>query len=74
MSDHKTLPTRPLGKDGPQLPRLGLGLMNNSGMYNLPGSDESRFAFLDAAYAKGQTFWDSGESAISFGINRIRLQ
>jgi aryl-alcohol dehydrogenase-like predicted oxidoreductase len=64
MSGSKTLPTRPLGKDGPQLPRLGLGLMNNSGMYNLAGSDESRFAFLDAAYAKGETFWDTGELAI----------
>jgi aryl-alcohol dehydrogenase-like predicted oxidoreductase len=65
MTDSKPLPTRPLGKNGPQLPRLGLGLMNNSGMYNLAGSDESRFAFLDAAHKNGEIFWDTGKSAAS---------
>ena len=54
------LPTRPLGKNGPQVPRLGLGLMSNSGIYGLARGDE-RLHFLDGAYSKGETFWDTGE-------------
>jgi aryl-alcohol dehydrogenase-like predicted oxidoreductase len=54
------LPTRSLGKNGPQLPRLGLGLMNASGTYGLAGSDANRLAFLDEAYKMGEVFWDTG--------------
>lgn len=54
------LPTRPLGKNGPQLPRLGLGLMNSSGTYGLPGLDADRLTFLDEAYKMGEVFWDTG--------------
>jgi aryl-alcohol dehydrogenase-like predicted oxidoreductase len=61
MSFSKELPTRPLGKNGPLLPRLGLGLMSNSGNYGLPASDEVRFTFLDEAHKLGETFWDTGE-------------
>jgi aryl-alcohol dehydrogenase-like predicted oxidoreductase len=53
------IPSRPLGKNGPVLPRLGLGLMNNSGAYNAAGSDEERLAFLDKAYEIGERFWDT---------------
>jgi aryl-alcohol dehydrogenase-like predicted oxidoreductase len=60
MSIFKQLPARPLGKNGPQLPRLGLGLMNASGTYGLAGSDADRLAFLDEAYKMGEVFWDTG--------------
>lgn len=53
--------SRQLGKNGPVLPRLGLGLMNNSGAYNAAGSDEERFAFLDKAYEIGERFWDTAD-------------
>ena len=56
-----SIQTRPLGSNGPLVPRLGLGLMNNSGAYNEAGSDDERLAFLDQAYALGETFWDSAD-------------
>lgn len=58
MSDNQ-VPTRPLGKDGPQVPRLGLGLMSLSGFYNLPVPDEEQLAFLDEAWKAGARFWDT---------------
>ncbi|CAK7200929.1 hypothetical protein SEUCBS139899_003629 [Sporothrix eucalyptigena] len=56
-----SIDSRPLGKNGPVLPRLGLGLMNNSGAYNDAASDEERFAFLDKVYALGERFWDTAD-------------
>jgi aryl-alcohol dehydrogenase-like predicted oxidoreductase len=65
MSNAKDLPTRrPLGKDGPLVPRLGLGLMSNSGNYGSPASDEVRLTFLDEAHKLGETFWDTGKAAM----------
>ncbi|KAK5165844.1 uncharacterized protein LTR77_008767 [Saxophila tyrrhenica] len=48
-----TVATKPLGKNGPLVPRLGLGLMVLSGMYSTPGSDAERLKFLDDVYARG---------------------
>ncbi|KAL7918459.1 NADP-dependent oxidoreductase domain-containing protein [Trichoderma austrokoningii] len=56
-----TIVTRALGKNGPQVPRLGLGLMGLSGHYGLPAPDEERFAFLDKAYEMGERFWDTSD-------------
>ncbi|KIH94045.1 putative aldo-keto reductase (AKR13) [Sporothrix brasiliensis 5110] len=56
-----SITSRPLGKNGPMLPRLGLGRMNNSGAYNAVGSDEERLGFLDRAYAMGERFWDTAD-------------
>ncbi|UKZ84339.1 uncharacterized protein TrAFT101_000251 [Trichoderma asperellum] len=53
--------TRALGKNGPQVSRLGLGLMGLSGHYGLPAPDEERFAFLDKAYDMGERFWDTSD-------------
>ncbi|KAM0476096.1 hypothetical protein ACHAPX_006513 [Trichoderma viride] len=53
--------TRAFGKNGPQVPRLGLGLMGLSGHYGLPAPDEERFAFLDKAYDMGERFWDTSD-------------
>lgn len=60
MSSITRINTYPLGKNGPLVPRLGLGLMGSSAMYGLPASDKERLAFLDEAYEMGEWFWDTG--------------
>jgi len=52
---------RPLGKNGPNVPALGFGLMGLSQSYGTIPSDEERFAILDRAVEIGSTFWDSSE-------------
>ncbi|CAF9926543.1 MAG: Aldo-keto reductase str7 [Alectoria fallacina] len=56
-----SLPTRQLGKDGPQVTALGFGAMGLSAFYGKPESDEDRFKILDKAYDMGETFWDSAD-------------
>lgn len=55
------LPTRQLGKDGPQVTALGWGAMGLSGFYGAPLPDSERFALLDHIYASGATNWDSSD-------------
>ncbi|KAI9793530.1 MAG: hypothetical protein M1816_007963 [Peltula sp. TS41687] len=56
------LPTRQLGKDGPQVTSLGLGLMGISIAYGKVDSDEERFKVLDRAYELGVTNWDTADA------------
>lgn len=53
--------TRALGRDGPQVPAVGLGLMSLGGMYGAAGSLDEKVAFLDHAHATGQRFWDTAD-------------
>jgi aryl-alcohol dehydrogenase-like predicted oxidoreductase len=55
------VPTRKLGRHGPQIPALGLGLMGMSIVYGAAPPDEERFAVLDKAVEMGATNWDSAE-------------
>jgi len=55
------LPTRQLGKDGPNVTALGFGLMGLSAFYGNGGSDEERFKVLDRAYELGALNWDSAD-------------
>ncbi|RYC63883.1 hypothetical protein CHU98_g2300 [Xylaria longipes] len=55
------VPLRKLGKNGPMVPALGLGLMGMSIMYGKAPSDEERFAVLDRAAELGVTNWDSSD-------------
>lgn len=55
------LPTRKLGKNGPQVPAMGFGLMGLSAFYGQPEPDEARFRVLDRAYELGEIFWDSAD-------------
>ncbi len=56
-----SLPTRSLGRDGPQVTALGVGLMSLGHAYGHAGSDKDRFKYLDRAYELGDTFWDSAD-------------
>lgn len=55
-----SIPTRPLGRDGPQVPAVGLGLMSIGGAHGPAPSDDERLRFLDRAHSIGQWFWDTG--------------
>ncbi len=55
------VPLRRLGRDGPMVPAMGLGLMGLSIAYGPAPSDEERFAVLDRALELGCTNWDSSE-------------
>ena len=55
------LPTRQLGKDGPQVTALGFGAMGLSAFYGTTEADEERLKFLDHVYELGETNWDSAD-------------
>ncbi|KAF2720740.1 Aldo/keto reductase [Polychaeton citri CBS 116435] len=55
------LPTRKLGKNGPQVTSLGYGTMGLSSFYGAPKPDEERFKVLDKCYEEGELFWDSAD-------------
>ena len=56
------LPTRQLGKNGPQVTAIGFGGMGLSIAYGAVDSDESRLDFLDKVYGAGVKFWDSADA------------
>ncbi|KAJ5729070.1 aldo-keto reductase [Penicillium malachiteum] len=62
MATFKTLPTRSLGRNGPLVPRVGLGLMGASGIYGTITPENARFELLDDAYNRGERFWDTSSS------------
>ena len=55
------LPTTKLGKNGPEVAALGLGLMGLSAIYGATEPDSERLAFLDRAFELGATNWDSAD-------------
>ena len=56
-----TMPTRQLGKNGPQVSAIGFGVMGLSPYGTEPGSDEERFKILDRAIKLGCTYFDSAD-------------
>lgn len=53
---------RKLGKNGPKVSPIGLGLMGLTyQVYGAFPDDEERFKFLDRAHEIGQRFWDTAE-------------
>lgn len=55
------MPTRQLGKNGPQVSAIGFGAMGLSAFYGKPGPDEERFQVLDRAIELGSTYFDSAD-------------
>lgn len=53
---------RSIGRDGPKVNSMGLGLMSIGGAYGKAGSLDESVAFLDHAHATGQRFWDTADS------------
>ncbi len=56
-----TIPTRPLGKNGPQVSAIGFGAMGLSPFIGPPISDEERFKVIDRAIELGSTYIDSAD-------------
>lgn len=55
------LPTRKLGKNGPEVTALGYGLMGLSAFYGQPKPDNERYALLDHVFESGCRNWDSAD-------------
>ncbi|KAL8782849.1 MAG: hypothetical protein Q9195_009556, partial [Heterodermia aff. obscurata] len=56
------LPTRQLGKNGPQVTALGFGAMRlSTGLYGEVEADTERLDFLDEVYNRGCLNWDTAE-------------
>ena len=63
-----------LGKNGPQIPCMGFGLMGLSIAYGAVESTEERLKVLDRAYEMGETFWDSADVMFfEFGGSRTMI-
>ncbi|RMZ81258.1 hypothetical protein DV737_g2569, partial [Chaetothyriales sp. CBS 132003] len=64
MSSHRTeirLPTRKLGKNGPEVTGIGYGFMGLSVFYGQLKSDDERLALIDHIYASGERNWDTAD-------------
>lgn len=55
-------PQRTIGRDGPKVSAMGLGLMSIGSAYGQAGPLEETVAFLDHAHTTGQRFWDTADA------------
>ncbi|EHA51317.1 aldo-keto reductase yakc [Pyricularia oryzae 70-15] len=61
MAPPAQIPTRRMGKDGPEVACIGFGLMGLSFGYGAVESEEERFKVLDRAWEIGATNWDTAD-------------
>ncbi|KAI0136754.1 aldo/keto reductase [Xylariales sp. AK1849] len=62
MAPPRNIPTSQLGRDGPQVPKLGFGLMGLSVGYGQVPQDEECMKILDRAWELGEVFWDTADA------------
>lgn len=53
--------TRQLGRNGPHVTAVGLGMMSLAGAYGQQNNLDEKFALLDHAHAIGERFWDTAD-------------
>ena len=58
-------PMRQLGRDGPLVTAVGLGLMSIGGAYGQKDTEAEKLAVLDRAHAIGECFWDTADVYVS---------
>jgi len=56
-----SIPTRRLGRGGPQVSAVGFGGMSLGGAYGQKDTEEDKLALLDHAHAIGERFWDTAD-------------
>jgi aryl-alcohol dehydrogenase-like predicted oxidoreductase len=56
-----SIPTRTLGRNGPQVSAVGFGAMSIGGAYGQKDTFEEKLAVLDRAHAIGERFWDTAD-------------
>ncbi|KAK7393965.1 hypothetical protein QQX98_013252 [Neonectria punicea] len=61
MAPPAQLPLRQFGKNGPDIPAIGFGLMGMIIGYGTTDSDEERLKLLDRAWELGCTNWDTAD-------------
>jgi aryl-alcohol dehydrogenase-like predicted oxidoreductase len=57
-----SIPTRPLGRNGPQVSAVGFGAMGLGGVYGQIDREEDKLALLDRAHQIGVRFWDTADA------------
>lgn len=50
-----------MGRDGPQVSAIGLGMGSLGGFYGAPGTMDEKVAILDHAHQVGMRFWDAAD-------------
>ena len=60
-NSNMSLKTTTLGRNGPSVPAVGIGLMSLGHAYGHAGDDDSRLKYLDDLYAMGEIFWDNAD-------------
>ena len=68
-----SIPSKPLGKNGPLVPVIGFGGMGLSSFYGTTDEDSQRLQVLDRAYELGSRHWDTADMWVLFFTQNSNL-